>query len=130
MTAEAQLRRFRIRFGRFNTVLMTALGVGPRVSYVELDGDQLAVHMGWAFSARLHRRAIVETGPVDKYVWYGYGAHSLGKKRWLINGSGHGVVRVRFDPQQRARTMGVPVGVRELWVSLEDPDGFLAAIGR
>ena len=122
--------RFPIRFGRFNRVLLTALGMGPRHSYVELEGDLIVARMSWGFSARLHRRAIVEAERLNRYIWYGYGAHSLGKKRWLINGSGHGVVRLRFDPLERGRTLGVPVRVRELWVSLEDPEGFLAAIGR
>ncbi len=124
------MTRFPIRFGRFNAALLGLLGMGRRFSYVELDGDLIRVRMGWGFSGQMHRRAVVETERLDRYIWYGYGAHSLGRKRWLINGSGHNVVRIRFDPLERGRTLGVPVRVRELWISLEDPDGFLAAIGR
>lgn len=124
-------RRFPIRVGGLNRVLFTVLGMGPRVSYVEIvDDTTLAVRMGIGFRARLHRRSIVDAGVLGRYVWWAYGVHLYGRKTWIVNGSGHGIVKLRFDPLERGRVMGVPVRLRELWVSLEDPDGFLAAIGR
>jgi hypothetical protein len=38
-------------------------------------------------------------------------------------------VVLAIDPPARARVLGVPVRVRELAISLEDPVGFAAALG-
>jgi len=119
--------RFPISFGTFNAAFMGALGMSPRRSYVELDGDTVRARMGWAFRADIHRRAIVSVAKRDGYVWWAYGVHG-GRGRWIVNGSGHNIVMVRIDPPARAHVLGVPIKLRELWVSLEDPDGFVAAI--
>ncbi|MFM8943879.1 MAG: hypothetical protein ACKOI0_01230, partial [Actinomycetota bacterium] len=50
--------------------------------------------------------------------------------RWLVNGAGDGLVRLDLRPTARATAGPFPVGLRTLWVSLEDPDGFLAALAR
>lgn len=122
--------RFPVRFGKCNRALMGALGMAPRNSYVETGGDTtIRVRMGWAFRADIHRRAIVAAERRPGYVWWAYGVHG-GGRRWIVNGSGHNIVKLRIDPPARARVIGLPVKLRELWVSLEDPDGLLAAIGQ
>jgi hypothetical protein len=60
-------------------------------------------------------------------VW-SWGVHGW-KQRWLVNGSSHGIVVLSIDPPARARVVGVPVRVRELAISLDDPVGFAAALG-
>ena len=123
MTAQ----RFPIAFGAFNAALMGALGMTPHRSYVEIDGDSVRARMGWAFHADIHRRAIAGVEKHEGYVWWAYGVHG-GGGRWIVNGSGHSIVKVRIDPPGRGRVLGVGVKLRELWVSLEDPDGFVAAM--
>lgn len=118
--------RFPIRFGAFNAAFMGALGMTRGGSYVEIDGDTVRVRMGWAFKADIHRRAVARAQRRNGYVWWAYGVHG-GRGRWIVNGSGHNVVEVRIDPPARARVLGVRIKLRELWVSLEDPDAFLAA---
>jgi hypothetical protein len=49
---------------------------------------------------------------------------------WAVNGARAGAVRIDIDPPSRARVCGFPVRLRTLWLSLVDPDGFLAALGR
>ena len=51
------------------------------------------------------------------------------RQRWLVNGSSHGIVVLAIDPPARARVLGVPIRVRELAVSLDEPVGFAAALG-
>jgi hypothetical protein len=46
-----------------------------------------------------------------------------------VNGSSHGILVLAIDPPERARVLGVPVRVRELAISLDDPVGFAAALG-
>ncbi|HVF14553.1 MAG TPA: hypothetical protein VM942_08135 [Acidimicrobiales bacterium] len=122
-------QRFAIRFGWAMGVLMRALGLGPRRSYVELDGVRVRVRMGWGFRADLLRSSIVDVRP-RPYVWWAYGVHYAGRGRWIVNGSGHDVVRLVLDPPGRARTLGAPIRVREVWVSLEEPESFRIALGR
>jgi hypothetical protein len=107
---------------------MGVLGMGPHNSYVEVGDDELRVRMGWSFQATVPRSSIIKVGRRG-YVWWAYGVHG-GVGRWIVNGSGHNMVTVRIDPPAKARVLGVRVKLKELWLSLEDPDGFLAATGR
>ncbi len=120
--------RFPIRFGRFNAALMSLFGMNPGNSFVEVDGHEVRVQMGRGFRATIPRSSIVEARRRG-YVWWAYGVHG-GAGRWIVNGSGHNIVTVRIEPPVAARVLGVPIRLRELWVSLEDPGQFRAAIGR
>jgi hypothetical protein len=119
--------RFRIRFGLFR-VLLTLLGTGPRFSYVEVSEDTIRVAMGWAFRALIPRSSVRRISK-DRNMWRGIGVHGW-RGEWLVNGSVSGIVTLEIDPPARALVIGVPVRLRELHVSLEDPDGFLAALGQ
>jgi hypothetical protein len=50
--------------------------------------------------------------------------------RWLVNGSGDGIVSLELRPAQRAWVMGFPVRLRTLLVSVQDPAGLVAALRR
>jgi hypothetical protein len=128
MSSPTVAERFPIRFGRFLRVILTVLGAGRRSSYVELRGDDLVVRMGWGFRATIPRSSIRSTGRRG-YVWWAYGVHG-GRRRWIVNGSGHDIVTIAIEPDGRGYVLGVPVKLRELWVSLEDPERFRATIGR
>jgi hypothetical protein len=118
--------RFEIRFDPWYRRLSAALLIRPSQSYVELaDDGEVEVRMAWAFRARFPRPAIVSaqrsaTAPMSR------GVHGFAG-RWLVNGSGGGIVELTLAPEQRGRVMGVPVRLRELLVSLDDPDGLIAA---
>jgi hypothetical protein len=58
-----------------------------------------------------------------------WGAHGW-RGRWLVNGSSKGIVQLDLEPRQRAWLLGIwPISLRELYVSLTDPDGFLSDVG-
>ena len=85
--------------------------------------------MGWAFKATVPRSSIrrVQRGTTRVY---GIGVHAnLRFDTWLVNGSAEGIVWLDLDPPARARTAGIPVRVKRLGLGLEDPDGFVAALG-
>ena len=42
--------------------------------------------------------------------------------RWLVNGSGNGILAIDLQPPQRAHVLGVPVKLRQLLVSVDDPE--------
>ncbi len=118
---------FPFRYGALRPLLVV-LGMGPGLSHVELDSDTLRVRMGWAFRAAIpvsHITAVQQrSGPVG-----GIGVHGW-RGRWLVNGTTTGLVAISIDPSVRAWATGVPVQLRELTLSLENPDAFVAAIGR
>jgi hypothetical protein len=120
--------RFPIRFHPVNAVLMRVVGMSRTRSYVEVDGDVVRVRAGLAFRADIPRASIRAVEP-RPYVWSAYGVHGW-SGRWIVNGSGHGVVSLTVDPPAPARVLGLPVRLRELWVSLVEPDRLQAALAR
>jgi hypothetical protein len=94
---------------------------------VIVDGDRVVVRMSYAFRSAFDRSAIQSVAPWNGRV-LSRGAHGW-RQRWLVNGSSHGIVVLSIDPPARARVVGVPVRVRELAISLDEPVGFAASLG-
>jgi hypothetical protein len=129
MAGMAAPARFPIRVSPGNSVLFRALLILPSASYVELDENTIHVRLGWAFSARIPRRLVVAAGPGKRpTIPLTAGAHGW-NGRWLVNGAPDGIVKVELSEPTRAFTAGFPIRLKVLAVSLEDPDGFLAALG-
>jgi hypothetical protein len=124
MTNEAT---FPLRYGTLRP-LLSAMGLGPAFSRVSVDADRVRVRMGWGFRADMARGSIVDAA-IDNDPVGGIGVHGW-RGRWLVNGAAAGLVRLQIDPPVRAFASGVPVRLRQLRVSVEDPDGLLAALGR
>lgn len=117
--------RFPIRFTGLNRA-MSVLGMSPGRSWVEVGEEEFRVRMGWAFSLDALRVNVRDARPDHDRVW-NWGVHGW-RGRWLVNGSSSGLVRVDFNPPVRARSGPIPVTVRELRVSVDDPDGLVAAL--
>ena len=120
---------FQLSYNAFIRVLMIPMLVGPRYSTVRVNDDHVSVRMGlggWAFAARVPRSSITEVtraaGPV-----LGWGVHGW-RGLWLVNGSSKGLVRMTIEPRSRGHCMGFPLRIRQLTVSLADPDGFVRAV--
>jgi hypothetical protein len=118
---------FPIRYGALRP-LLTVLGTGPGLSGVVIGADTLSVRMGWAFRAEIPLTSITDVRLDDGRVG-GIGVHGW-RGRWLVNGSASGLVAITVDPPARAWTIGFPIRLRLLRVSLEDPEAFVAAIKR
>ena len=117
--------RFPIRFTGLNRA-MVLLGVVPDYCRVELDEGELRVRMSWLFSLDVPRLN-VQSAARDNGRVTGWGAHGW-RGTWLVNGSSSGLVRIELDPPGRGRVTGVGVDVRALRVSVEDPEGLVAAL--
>jgi hypothetical protein len=118
---------FAIRYDPWFRWTAGVAGLVARWSRVTIDGDRVVVRMSYAFSSTVDRAAIRSATPWAGRVW-GWGVHGW-RGRWLVNGSSHGILVLAIDPPARARVLGVPVRVRELAISLDDPAGFTAALG-
>jgi hypothetical protein len=119
--------RFPIKFEAMYARLSRALLIPPSASYVEIDGDEVSVRMGWAFRAKFDRSRVVATTLSGERIPLTRGVHGWGG-RWLVNGAGDGVVAIDLEPRQRAYVMGFPVSLRQLQVTVEDPSALAAAL--
>jgi hypothetical protein len=120
------LTRFPIRFERGYRLLSSAIFLPPSQAFVEIDGSEVVVRMGWAFRTRFARAAIASVAPAPDR-WLTRGVHGFGG-RWLVNGAGTGILRIDLEPPPRAYVVGVPVRLKQLLVSVEDPDRLSAAL--
>lgn len=109
--------RIPIRFGRLRP-LFVVLGVAPSRAYVELDADVVRVRMGWAFRADVPRSSIRGVRRVPNAI--SIGVHGW-RGRWLVNGASGPLVALAIEPPAPARVCAVPVRLRELIVSVDDP---------
>jgi hypothetical protein len=119
--------RFPIRFERWYSLLSSALLLRPSDSYVELGNGDVECRMGWAFRARFPRSSVAHTSRLEKRP-LSRGVHGFAG-RWLVNGSGEGILAVDLEPSQQARVLGVPVRLRQLLVSVDDPDALAKRLG-
>ena len=117
--------RFPIRFGRLGFFLWL-VGCTPSNSYVELDDVQMRVRMGWAFSADVPRNSVRSAARAPDSP-LSVGVHGW-RGRWIVNGAASPMVAISVDPPARARTLGLPVSLRELRVSVDDPDALVGAL--
>ena len=126
MPLAADKTRFQIRFDSAYRVLSAALFLSPSDSFVEVEGDEVRVRMAWGFRARFPKSAVVsaiehQQKPLSR------GVHGFAG-RWLVNGSGEGIVNIALEPRQRGYVMGFPVRLQNLLVSVEDPEGLMVAL--
>jgi hypothetical protein len=119
-------RRFPIRFDDWYRPLSVALLLTPSRSYVEIDGNDVHVRMGWAFRSRFSHTAIASVTELQRTP-LSRGVHGFAG-RWLVNGSGRGILSVQLKPTQRAYVMGFPVRLRVLMVSVADPIALARAL--
>jgi hypothetical protein len=117
--------RIPIKYGRLSW-LLTLCGVPPRAAYLEWGDDEIAVRMGWSFRATFARAEVATAARVGKVI--SVGAHGW-RGRWLVNGAQQPIVALTLRHPVRAHVVGVPIRLRELLVSVEDPDALLRLAG-
>ena len=109
---------------------------GRGVSGVEVGAGEIRVRMG-SFKLDIPRGSVRSIQRSQARVGRTTGVHMHGRRgRWLVNGSAEGLVELAIDPpcyvSPSIDTMfGLgPSRVSQLTMSLEDPDGFIAAVQR
>ncbi len=114
-----QAQRFPIRFDKWYEALSSSLLLPPTDSYVEVDSEWVRVRMGWAFQAQIPRAAVISVTATGQNP-LSRGVHGFAG-RWLVNGSGQGIVTIALQPTQRGYVVGFPVRLRQLLVSVTEP---------
>jgi len=112
-------RRFPIQFDTWYRSLSSILLLPPSSSYVEVNSEEVYVRMGWAFRSRFPRAAVTLAMEIHRRP-LSRGVHGFAG-RWLVNGSGRGIVSIHLQPIQRGYVMGFPVRLGELMVSATEP---------
>jgi hypothetical protein len=119
---------FPIRYSPRLRWIFWPLLLGTRHSAVRLTRTDLVVRMGWAFEARIPRASIRAASRFRDWPW-AIGVHGNFRGAWLVNGSATGLVQLTIDPPATGRSAFIPLTIRWLGLGLQDPDGFLAALG-
>jgi hypothetical protein len=117
--------RTELRYERWYVLLSTPLGLGPKTSEVRIEDGILHVKMGWAFDAQIPVASIVRAEASDERTFTAGVHYSNG--RWLVNGSGKGLVKLTIEPPVPAKVPLRTVELRSLVLSVTDPDALIAA---
>lgn len=119
-----------MRYDRWTRPLLTILGAGPKRTNIRVADGRLDVRFGRRFQMTVPVAEIHVARPI-KAQRSAIGMHLAGDG-WLINGSAHGIVELRFTrPIAPNRTPGGGLfsgPVRSLRLSVIDPDRFIAAL--
>ena len=117
--------RVRIRCRPWWTPLLIVCGMPPNATYLDIGRESVRVRMGIGFRAEFPRAAI--RSPRRFRNQLSIGVHG-GKGGWLVNGAHGPLVAFALDPPTRARVYGFPVRLRELTVSVDDPDALIGQL--
>jgi hypothetical protein len=101
-------------------------GCTPTNSFLAVDDDVLRVRMGWSFKTDIPRANIRSASRAPDSP-LSIGIHGWGG-RWIVNGAASPMVAISIEPPVRARVLGFPVTLRELLVSVDDPEALVAAL--
>jgi hypothetical protein len=118
--------RFPIQFDAWYAKLSSALFLPPSSSYVEVDEIEVVVQMGWAFRSRFPRSAVSSATKMNGQP-LSRGVHGFGGQ-WIVNGSGRGILTIDLTPVQRGYVLGFPVRLRQLMVSVVEPEALVTTL--
>jgi hypothetical protein len=109
--------RIPIKYSKLWSWLLTITLMPHHLAYVEIEGDTIRVRMAWAFRVKF-TRGDISTVDTNRPV-LSIGVHGW-RGRWLVNGANRPIARITLALPARARVLGFPVRVRELFVSVDD----------
>ncbi len=124
----AKPKRFPILFDKWYAILSSALFLLPSRSYVEIDNQQVKVQMAWAFRCHFPKMAIAKVTLMEtNRIILSRGVHGWGG-RWLVNGSGTGIITFELIAKQWGRMIFFPIKLKQLLVSVEEPMKLMEAL--
>lgn len=121
--------RFAISYNALSRVFLTILGIGPGKAYVDVSEETVKARLGWSGSATMPRQAIARVERVDRIPWWlGFGMHGSFRGTWALNGAGTGALKITMSRPASGRVLVLPIRATTVYLSLEDPAGFIAAV--
>jgi hypothetical protein len=119
--------RFNILISPLWRPFLALLGGTADRSYAEIDGGELVVRFGW-FRHRFPLSEIEGASPSHWSILGGIGWRTNFRDTIGLIGTYVNVVEVRFKRPQRVRML-LPVNCGRLYLSIEEPRDFIAALG-
>ena len=122
--------RFRIRVDPWWWPLFLISGITPRSPrYVELGERFVRIRLGWLHTEIPRARVVAARRIEGDFRWsIGWHLVFVGTHALIVNGSWSNMVELRLEPGQVSRALLVPIRYVCVRLSLDDPDGFLAAL--
>ena len=130
MTDHTKSHRFQIQITQLSQALMIPFGVTRRQAYAQLQDGVLHVRFGPMFNERI-RLDNIETAEVSHWPrWAGVGLRTNLRGSIGLVGSYGNTVKLTLKEPQPIHMFVLPAKCERLYLSLEDPEGFLEAIGK
>ena len=110
--------------------LLRLMRFKPEDCYVDLGAAEAEIRLGWMFTGRFPATAIVSAEHFTGKVRATKGARvqRLRGGRLTVMTMPAPLVSLRLDPPQQIGVMGIPGDVREMIVSVADPDALIADV--
>jgi len=128
MPEKHKRQRFPMLIGTLGRVLLIPFGVTRQRAFVEIREDELHVRFGPVFDHRFPLSEIEEAVPAVWPFWAGIGPRANFGGAVGMVGAYANTVMMRFKTPQEVRLFVIPVSCQRLYVSLEDPEAFMAAL--
>ena len=121
------MRRFAIKRSPWWRPLLALFGATAGRAYLDVDRERLVARFGW-YRLEVPRAQVAAVEPVRWRWWWGIGWRSDLRARLGLIGATAPVLRIGLASPCRTRLLGIPFGLRELYVSVDDPAGVRAAL--
>ncbi len=123
-------QRFPMLIGTLGRVTLIPFGVTRQRAFVEIAEEELHVRFGPVFEQRFPLSEIEEAVPATWPLWAGIGPRTNFRGAVGMVGAYANIVKLTFKTPQEVRLFVIPVSCERLYVSLEDPKAFIAALGK
>ncbi len=120
------MRRFAIKRSPWWRPLLVLFGATAARAELAVERERLVARFGW-YRLEVPRAQVAAVESVRWPWWGGIGWRYWGGRLGLIGASAP-VLCVRLASQHRARLLGIPLRVRELCISVDDPAAVRAAL--
>ena len=120
--------RFPILMSPLWRPLLLPFGGTSQRSYAELEDGVLHVRFGWLFDHRFPLDQVEAASPSHWPLLGGIGWRTNFRGTVGLIGTYVNVVEIRFKERQRLRML-LPTSCERLYISLQEPHDFIAALG-
>jgi len=117
-----------MRLDRIWKPFLWVLGGTPDRSFVDVEPERVTFKFGEGFDHSVPRSEIAKVERTAYPLWGGIGWR-MGRRSVAIVGSTKSVVKVSFRAPRRVRMIGIPMQCSQVYVSVEDADGFVRELG-
>jgi hypothetical protein len=120
-------QRFTIKVSPWWRPLLFLFGATPSRGWVKTGEHGIEARLGW-YHLAIPWENVASAEPAKWPLYAGIGWRSDLRTTLGLIGSTAPVVRVRLCQPKRGRLLGLPLRYRDLYLSLDDPAGFRAAV--